>query len=152
MWFWWQIIFWYFWANLILVSNFSEYEPSLRKIVRFSGLLLFGFCLIDLCNHRLSLFCYKMNIKWNQSRFYACLLWIKCNLPAQLNFSFLWTCTNMSHRRENYFKVLWPITFWVLLYWSLQSYSICHKMNNESKAEISEICLVIVVLLLIKCN
>ena len=99
---WWKMIFWYFWANLILVSNFSEYEPSLRKIVRFSGLLLFGFCLIDLCNHRLSLFCYKMNIKWNQSRFYACLLWIECNLPPQLNFSFLWTCTNMSHHRENY--------------------------------------------------
>ena len=85
---WWKMIFWYFWANLILVSNFSEYEPSLRKIVRFSGLLLFGFCLIDLCNHRLSLFCYKKSIKWNQSRFYACLLWIKCKLLAQLNFSF----------------------------------------------------------------
>ena len=85
---WWKMIFWYFWANLILVSNFSEYEPSLRKIVRFSGLLLFGFCLIDLCNHRLSLFCHKMNIKWNQATFYAWQLWIKCKLPAQLNFSF----------------------------------------------------------------
>ena len=126
----------YFWDNLLLVTN-CGYEPPLRKIARFSGLLLFGFCLIDLCNHRLSLFCYKMNIKWNQARIYASLLWIKYNLPA---------CK----------KIYLPLTRY--LFFGVCFIDLCNhtlfaiKWTMNLKAEIREICIVIVGLLLIKYN